>query len=810
MQNDNEINNLDFGADDYEGPEVEVTDAPVLGRPTQADFLAAAETWGACFRVFPVKIYRGLKIEKTPAITWGTGALTWAELDARRKVAKSKESSWWADYRTETRHDGIGLVTGGACEGRLGIVAIDLDKKDGKDGEASLRAYAAKHSHVIPETLTQRTLSGGLQWFFASKVTVKTVVGLVADGATLEGVDVRGDGGYTVIPPSVLDEGGDLRRYTWVNPGTAIADLPDWLEALVRREPKKKGRPSKKEVESKKLKAAFSQARQEAQAALDAAVKEVEALEDGGRNDGLNRIVFSLRGLIAHGRLDRESVEAAMTQAGLDIGLEGAEVAATIASALADLEPVDPVKEARGKGPVLDGDDCDNWAKIAQAFVEWAIERETLPRHYGHRWWVYSQEDGFFKPVTRGAIDDQCYRFLSVLKVAKESDEGVPYTVPFKGVGNKALENLQRALAANPEVRADTLPARRGAQFLVARNGVVDMGTGVVTPHDPNEFRTWALAVDYVADAPAPTFFIERMRAGGLDDAAIREVAKWVVYLAGDGPTLQKILWIWGQAGGGKSSLVRVFSNLLGASATTVTFASLANRFVGAQLEGKRMASLPDTDVKNTDATTRQSLEMLRNLSGGDPIQIEDKGQRAYQAQLDCVPVITSNYAPSLPDSSGALARRLCAFKFTSKPEWVDNLYARLDAELPAILAWAVRVGWPAVRDEGLINVGAADCDEAREAGSPVVAFVAECLAFTPGARVNNDTLWAAWQQWAVANGQNAYNSQWLTKELRAAHPELVPFKSNGKRGYEGISLKGILGLRQEIMATTFTVLPPN
>lgn len=116
---------------------------------------------------------------------------------------------------------GVGLATGE----RSGVVVIDLDRKNGIDGLESLSALGD-----VPETLTARTGSGGLHLYFRHPgIPVKNSAGVLGPG-----IDVRGDGGYVVLPPSPHRSGG---RYEWLN-AAPIAELPPWLLTLLRNPPR--------------------------------------------------------------------------------------------------------------------------------------------------------------------------------------------------------------------------------------------------------------------------------------------------------------------------------------------------------------------------------------------------------------------------------------------------------------------------------------------------------------------------------------------------------------------------------------------
>lgn len=125
---------------------------------------------------------------------------------------------WWRRWPTAN----IGLVTGAVS----GFVALDIDSYAG--GEDSLdelmRSYRA-----LPETVEQLTGGGGRQVLFLHPgVPIKNGVSEIG-----QGLDVRGDGGYIVAPPSLHLSG---RRYAWElshDPEeTPLAAYPDWLKAL--------------------------------------------------------------------------------------------------------------------------------------------------------------------------------------------------------------------------------------------------------------------------------------------------------------------------------------------------------------------------------------------------------------------------------------------------------------------------------------------------------------------------------------------------------------------------------------------------
>jgi len=117
---------------------------------------------------------------------------------------------WWEQHQNAN----IAIATGA----RSGLVVLDVDPRSG--GEASLAAMTERHG-ALPETACVATGGGGLHYYFAHP---GVQVGNSAGKFGL-GLDVRGDGGYVVAPPSVHVSGS---AYTWLVACEPVP-MPEWL-----------------------------------------------------------------------------------------------------------------------------------------------------------------------------------------------------------------------------------------------------------------------------------------------------------------------------------------------------------------------------------------------------------------------------------------------------------------------------------------------------------------------------------------------------------------------------------------------------
>jgi hypothetical protein len=113
----------------------------------------------------------------------------------------------------------IGIVTGEVS----GIFAVDVD---GINGEESLDALEAEHG-ALPKTLTNLTGRGKHLIFKHPGIKIVTRTSKLG-----KNLDVRGDGGYIIGPPSKHASGN---QYSWdESQGWQIADAPEWLIDLIR------------------------------------------------------------------------------------------------------------------------------------------------------------------------------------------------------------------------------------------------------------------------------------------------------------------------------------------------------------------------------------------------------------------------------------------------------------------------------------------------------------------------------------------------------------------------------------------------
>ena len=181
------------------------------------------------------RMYRDLGLSVVPAHTphagqWKRPWGDWLEFQ-NALVPEGVFVRWYDPVTGEHRNRrNMGLICGAASGG---LVVVDLDVGEHKDGRLWWNGLVAVEANGLePETACQITGGGGRQLLFRAP-----------DGwtpptfkASPVGVDIRGQGGFIMAPPSMHASG---QIYDW-EPGRGpweqeIAEAPAWLCAAIDR-----------------------------------------------------------------------------------------------------------------------------------------------------------------------------------------------------------------------------------------------------------------------------------------------------------------------------------------------------------------------------------------------------------------------------------------------------------------------------------------------------------------------------------------------------------------------------------------------
>ncbi|QHO76251.1 hypothetical protein ACH79_30255 [Bradyrhizobium sp. CCBAU 051011] len=187
------------------------------------DFATPAE-WAAMYRACGLQVIPCFApSEVTKGGSWKRPKLSeWAEFQGGL-VPDPVFARWYGPVGEHSARDNMGMLTGQASGN---VFVIDLDDQKGPAAAQWWCGILAVHnSGIEPETCRQETGGGGRQILFRARPDWHAPT-----NRTPVGVDIRGQGGFAVLPASLHESG---QRYRWAV-GCApyeieIALAPEWL-----------------------------------------------------------------------------------------------------------------------------------------------------------------------------------------------------------------------------------------------------------------------------------------------------------------------------------------------------------------------------------------------------------------------------------------------------------------------------------------------------------------------------------------------------------------------------------------------------
>ncbi|NUT75066.1 hypothetical protein HNO86_08445 [Pseudomonas sp. C1C7] len=327
---------------------------------------------------------------------------------------------------------------------------------------------------------------------------------------------------------------------------------------------------------------------------------------------------------------------------------------------------------------------------------------------------------------------------------------------------------------------------RAGAQSVT-----VDLETGGTYTPSPQDYITKQFSVDPAPPGtPCPVF--DRL----MDDITMgdKAYARYLIQIFGYGltgdTTEQKMFFIYGPGGNGKSVLINVIIWILGdyakiALSDTFT-ASKNDRHPTdiAMLEGARLVTASETEEGRSWAVAK-----IKQLTGAEPVSARYMHCDAFTFTPQFKLMVIGNHKPSLANVDAATRRRFIILPFMHKPVTPDkHLERKLRAEGPAILRRMIDgcLDWKKngfVIPQVVINA----TEEYFEDQDLLGQWLEDCCIEGPGSGKHCD-LFASWSDYAKAAGEGPQTQKSFTQLMTKRGYERG--KVEGSRGFKRISLK--------------------
>ena len=280
------------------------------------------------------------------------------------------------------------------------------------------------------------------------------------------------------------------------------------------------------------------------------------------------------------------------------------------------------------------------------------------------------------------------------------------------------------------------------------------------------------LPVAYNPDAPPPEAWLQFL-SQLLHPEDIPTLQEFFGYCLIPSTKAQKMLFLIGKGGEGKSRVGIVLQALLGNNMKTGSIAKVENnQFARADLQN--MLVMLDDDMKMEALSQTNNIKAI--VTAELPMDLEKKGKQSYQADLRVRFLAFGNGAlQALHDRSYGFFRRQIILETKERdPNRRDDpfLAEKLCREKEGIFLWAIEGLRRLVENDFHFTISQraqSNMDNAVNEGNNILEFMESegYFRFKADATVSSRDLYATYQQWCEDNATHALSQKSLTGFLR-------------------------------------------
>ena len=337
----------------------------------------------------------------------------------------------------------------------------------------------------------------------------------------------------------------------------------------------------------------------------------------------------------------------------------------------------------------------------------------------------------------------------------------------------RAITSLVRGVAAIDADRFD-----QQADVLNVDNGIIDLTTGSLGPHDPRLLLTKITRVSYTPGATHPDW-TQALKA------LPEPVAGWMQVRFGQAatghPAPDDVLPIL-QGGGsnGKSTILSATRYALGEHAVQVPERVLTANPSDHPTELMTLFGARLATIEETPEAQHLNVQRLKSTVGTPTMNARRIRQDNVEWRTTHTLMLATNYRPRIDESDHGTWRRLALVRFPytfASSGLRERIEQNLDGQLEAVLAWIVEGArqWYAVgraMPEAPAIV-AADTRAWRAEADRVLAYTTERLVFDPAACVTTSDLFEDFTDWLTDHGHRAWSEQTFVDRF-GQHSEVV------------------------------------
>lgn len=348
-----------------------------------------------------------------------------------------------------------------------------------------------------------------------------------------------------------------------------------------------------------------------------------------------------------------------------------------------------------------------------------------------------------------------------------------------------AIEAMMWLARSEPGIPARLTDFDANGWLFNVANGTVNLRTGELQEHRREDLISNLSEIAFDSGAVCELWDGFLWRVTAKNDELYAYLRRFVGYLLVGDTSEQALHFLYGLGANGKSVFCEVLMRLLGEYSVAVSpdlimlkrHGSIPNDV--ARLRGVRAALMNETTQG-----ARFDEAKLKDLTGGDTLSARFLHQEFFDFQPTHRIVIRGNHKPAINGTDEGIWRRLRLVPFTvtiPEDERDQHLLAKLQAELPGILNWAIAgcLEWQrdGLKPPGIIT----DAVRAyREESDTLGRFIDERCAVRKLAELKSSMFLQRYRDYAERAGERSISHKELPAEMQRRGFEWKRTKAGG------------------------------
>lgn len=616
------------------------------------------------------------------------------------------------------------------CGKLSGIMVIDIDRNHGDgsiDGAKSfndlIKDLSKEDKEQILNTFSVTTPNGGTHLYFKYKEGLKNKANYAP------GIDIRTDGGLIVLSGSTAKTANGINQYkVYIN--NDINDMPqslfDKLQQFDKPQKTKTSNVSFKEFD-------------------------IDTYKEGSRNQELFKEVIKI--------VSKSSIRDIQTIGSLTKGL----------NLLKCKPPLDDNEVNNIVGSIvqrLNPSYCDEKGNINNWALVQYILQDSPSYTKGNLWFLYNAEKGFYEYMEPREVQKLYFKYA-----LNDKDKTVTRS-----------KNFAELLMLNSE---DARNVHDEKHYINCLNGVIDINTNELLPHDPKFKTEVQFQANYVEDweKAFDKSEFKKFLYDVLDEESILTFQEaWGLMLSPHSSEVQNCFIYKGEGSNGKSAAFEIQEALINDNRhiCSIGLGDFGGDFVISVAEGKHVNIVRDDELSGK--TVHKSF---KSMVCGEPVLVNRKNKDLVRLGFNMTMFFGLNRMPSAADKSTGFFRRPIIIPFNTsfgtekevkeglRDKVKDTQIAEkiINNELDIVFMWAYEGLQKIKANKWKVNTSEAaeqEMEEYRQEVDSAYAFFREKIIISKGndLRISKNKVYDAYNSWCLNNNFIPMNNVHFGRQL--------------------------------------------